>query len=372
MIHQDPLQFERHGSSLATERRIIAALMVGFWLSFQLIFYFQMAFADDREVVTPGKLVFDLSHFIILAPQLVTTAFGCIICTGIYLLLRRVRRIAVWKQGLAALLAALAGAAGFAIAVSTIPALFGHPYEGSLFRVLILGTLRGFMPFGLWSGMTLVVTYNSELRERERRLAMVQAQAQDAQMRALRYQVNPHLLYNTLNSIAALILAQKNDLAEAMVLRLANFFRSRLATDPHSDVPLADEIALQKLYLDIEQMRFPNLATEFDIPDSLQQAPVPSLILQPLIENVLKHGINPSRLPTKLSVRVFEHNRKLVIEVSDNGPGTSSRSGTGTGLTNVRNRLSSRYGAKASLETESQAGRGFRVTMTIPVQASVV
>jgi LytS/YehU family sensor histidine kinase len=187
-------------------------------------------------------------------------------------------------------------------------------------------------------------------------------------MRALRYQVNPHLLYNTLNSIAALILDKQNDVAEAMVVRLSDFFRASLSIDPHADVDLVDEVAFQRLYLDIEQMRFPDrLSSEIDIPKDLERAQVPSMILQPIVENALKHGVHPDGSPTHLKISASRAAQGLVLEVADNGPGPSTIAGTGVGLTNVRERLLARFGERAVLQAENRPGAGFTVRLTLPV-----
>lgn len=369
MISENPVQFEQCQSQARGERRVIVALIAVFWVAFQVIFYVYGVLAQDEVSISPGELLVRIGLYIVRPSELTIVAAGAFICFLVYLSLRQVRRWVLPGQLVVATVAAMCSAACFALVITAVSWLFHAPWPPLTGRFFVVDTLRWFAPFGLWAGVALAVTYNSEARERERRFALLQAQAQDAQMRALRYQVNPHLLYNTLNSIAALILARKNDLAEAMLLRLASFFRASLSNDPHSDVPLADEIALQKLYLEIEQMRFPNLTSDFAVPEELGQIRVPSLILQPLIENVLKHGTNPNRLPTHLVVSACERGQQLVIEIADNGPGSSTNSGAGVGLSNVRNRLKSRFGSSAVLETESRLGRGFRVRMTIPLHA---
>lgn len=358
------------------------ALVVAFWFAFQLIYFLHLELGRDAGVtIVNGHASYPWSfssvdgylgnflRYITQPSELFIVAVGAMICFGAYLALRRIRDRALWVQLVAATFVALLCAASFTIAVSLICTWFGVHWPQLTKTFFMADTLRWLAPFGLWAGITLNVTYNSEMRERERRMALLQAQAQDARMRALRYQVNPHLLYNTLNSIAALILAKQNDVAEAMVLRLSDFFRASLSTDPHADVPLAEEIARQHLYLDIERMRFPSLSVEVDTPEELAPVPVPSLILQPLIENALKHGINPGGAPTNLRIASFRQGHRLVLEVSDNGPGTSDQSGTGVGLDNVRERLQSRFGAAASLHTESVPGSGFRARLTMPVPA---
>lgn len=354
------------GPARGSERTAIAALLVAFWVAFQLIFYTYGAFAQD-EAVSGRRLLVGLVRYVAQPVELLIVAAGAALSLATYLVLRGLRGISLWKQLVAAIGLAILSAAYFTVAISLLCGWFGVPWPALTPRFLLVDTIRWFAPFGLWAGIALTVTYNGEVRERERRLALLQAQAKDAQMRALRYQVNPHLLYNTLNSIAALILDGRNELAEAMVMRLSSFFRASLSNDPHADVTLAEEVALQRLYLEIEQMRFPNLTTEFDVPHELGSIPVPSLILQPLVENVLKHGINPHGMPTHLFIGARRENRQLVLEVRDNGPGTSGASGTGVGLANVAGRLRSRFGDGAHVAAVPSESGGFAVRMNIPV-----
>jgi two-component system, LytTR family, sensor kinase len=349
------------------ERGTIVALIVIFWLAFQVLFFTYGSLAGNDEAIDPGRMLHGLLLYLAKPVELAIVAAGAGLSLAIYLLLCAIRRQPLWRQLLTAAAAAIGCGACFSFAVSTLCDLFDVAWPAMTPRFLIVDTLRWFAPFCLWAAITLTVTYNSEMRERERRLAELQARAQDAQMRALRYQVNPHLLYNTLNSIAALILDRQNDVAEAMVIRLSNFFRSSLSNDPHSDVPLAEEVALQRLYLEIEQMRFPQLITRFDIPQELSHVRVPSLILQPLVENALKHGINPNGVPTNLTVRARGTIERIVLEIDDDGPGTSTSSGTGVGLENVRARLVSRFGDGAMIETESEPGLGHMVRLSFPV-----
>lgn len=351
---------------LRREWATVAALIVVFWIAFQIVFYTYGTLGGSDQDISPAALLAGIFDYMTLPVELSITAVGAALSLGVYILLQHIRRLALWKQLPIATLAALFAASCFSMAVSIICDWFGVAWPSITPRFLVADSLRWLAPFGLWAGIALTVTYNSEVRERERRLALFQAQAREAQMRALRYQVNPHLLYNTLNSIAALILDGKNELAEAMVLRLSSFFRASLSNDPHADVPLADEVALQRLYLDIEQMRFPNLTTRFDVSEDLGKVRVPSLILQPLVENVFKHGINPDGLPTHLEIRASCSGERLALEIADDGPGTSASAGTGTGISNVEGRLRSRYGEQAWLEVQSQPGKGFLVRLNMP------
>lgn len=352
---------------VSAEAVSIFKLMALFWLCFQ-IFYFLFHELDARAgPVSLERLLAKFADYIVLPFELALVGVGFVLTTGTYLVLRHLRRLPLWEQMLAAAGCGLVMAGMFMLAVALFCQTLVQFCPQFTLRLWLVESLKVFPAFGLWAAMALTVSYNSEKRERERKMALLQAQAQDAQMRALRYQVNPHLLYNTLNSIAALILDNKNVLAEQMVLKLSDFFRASLSSDPHADVPLADEVALQRLYIEIEQIRFPDrLSSEFDIAPALEKVLVPSLILQPLIENSLKHAVHPDGSPTHLRVQARQRGRQVIVEVTDNGPGRSAAPGTGIGLANVRERLITRFGDKAGLETESIAGRGFLVRLRLP------
>jgi signal transduction histidine kinase len=223
--------------------------------------------------------------------------------------------------------------------------------------------------FMAWAAFYLALTYSEEAREQERRAAAIQAHAHAAQLRALQFQVNPHFLFNTLNSIAALIVDKHSGQAEQMVTRLAAFFRSNLSADPLEDVRLSEEIAAQLLYLEIEQVRFPDLSVKVDVPDELRDALVPSLILQPLIENAVKHGIANNPRPAKIKLTAASEGDWLNLEVSDDGldaHGRSSR-GTGIGLANVHERLVRRFGDCCTFKAGRARPRGFHVHMKMPL-----
>jgi len=219
-----------------------------------------------------------------------------------------------------------------------------------------------------WSVFYLALSYAGAVRASEREAARLRAAAQTAELRALRYQVNPHFLFNTLNSISSLVMSGKREDAEAMILNLSNFFRTSLASEPTDDVPLADEIAVQKLYLEIEAVRFPErLRTSFEIEPAAAGACVPGLILQPLIENAVKYGVAPARRPVQVCVRACVNGDKLEVTVSDDGDGARASNGTGVGLRNVRDRLSARFGASAWLTAGKRAEGGFVAMLTLPL-----
>ena len=150
--------------------------------------------------------------------------------------------------------------------------------------------------FLAWSAFYLANQAQADALRAQRKLADAESAAQAAQVRALRYQVNPHFLFNTLNSLSSLVMTGRSDRAETMLLALSTFFRTSLSIDPGADVTLAEEIDLQRLYLDIEKARFPDrLQVEIEVPKAFEQARLPALLLQPLIENAIKYGVSKSR-----------------------------------------------------------------------------
>jgi LytS/YehU family sensor histidine kinase len=211
------------------------------------------------------------------------------------------------------------------------------------------------------------------LQAAERKASEFERLAHSAQLMALRYQVNPHLLFNTLNSLSSLVMSRRLDEAETMILNLSAFFRSALAINPTEDVPLSEEIRLQRLYLNIEAARFPGrLHVDVTVPPMLEAAHVPALLLQPLIENAIKHGV--SRTNERVTIAIIaEHLRddamRLIVENSG-GAGSESfpnPDGAGVGLANVRERLQARFGAAASCQIGTRSGGGYRVALTLPV-----
>ena len=211
-------------------------------------------------------------------------------------------------------------------------------------------------------------------RRRPPRRACLAREAQEAQLRALRYQINPHFLFNTLNSLSSLILSKRTDTAEGMLMNLSTFFRATLSADPTADVPLEEEIKLQRLYLDIEQIRFPErLSIEVDVPDALRGARVPILILQPVVENAVKYGVAKSTKPVTVRIQAYEEAGRLHLKVRDNGDfapdadAEESESGTGVGLRNVGDRLVARYGPRAGVIAGADPDGGYTVHLYMPV-----
>ena len=204
----------------------------------------------------------------------------------------------------------------------------------------------------------------------ERQLVDARSAAQQAQLTALRYQLNPHFLFNALNSISALIVTRRNEDAERMTHRLSSFLRSSLTTDPAQLVPLEEELSLIEEYLEIEAVRFgERLDVSVECEPEAGQALVPGFLVQPLVENAIKHGVAPSRDPIEVKIRAAVEEGDLCITVENDVPHnlTDLRfgGGTGVGLLNIERRLHAVYGKSATLKSERRED-SYVATICIP------
>jgi hypothetical protein len=240
-------------------------------------------------------------------------------------------------------------------------------------RLIAEGLVTWYFFFAAWASFYLAMSSSRQLRAAERGEAKARREAQAALLRALRYQVNPHFLFNTLNSLSSLVMGRRTDEAETMIVNLSAFFRTSLAIDPTEDIPLAQEIEFQRLYLDIEQVRFPNrLEVRTDVPRDLQNARVPPLILQPVVENAIKHAVARTREPVVLAIRAREEDARLLLSIeNDRGPvPCQAHNGhKGVGLVNVCERLAARFGPEGECEHGPLPGGGYRVTLAMPLES---
>ncbi len=222
-----------------------------------------------------------------------------------------------------------------------------------------------------WCALYLALLTGEKAREAERREGDYRRAAKAAELRSLRYQVNPHFLFNTLNSLSALVLTGKTQAAERMIQTISTFYRRSLADDPTADVPLREEFALQKLYLDIEAVRFPHrLRAVYQLPPELEDAKVPGMILQPLVENSVKHAVAPTSAQVTITLSAREEYGRLVVTVSDDGPGAGTadgdKRGHGIGVVNVRDRLEARFGNEATIVSGPTPG-GYSTQLRMPI-----
>ena len=239
--------------------------------------------------------------------------------------------------------------------------------------------LLDFSVLGAWTGLYYGINYYLLLAEQSRRMTSVAAQANSAQLEMLRYQLNPHFLFNTLNSISTLVLLKQTERANAMLSRLASFLRYSLVGEREGLATVAQEAEALKLYLDIERTRFEDrLRTRFDVAPDVLTARLPSLLLQPIIENAIKYAVTPSETGADIVVDARRMADRLVITVADTGPGLGGAptlpsgdpepAGTNVGLANIRERLRQAYGDDHRFELADNEPQGLIVLIDIPYQ----
>ena len=240
---------------------------------------------------------------------------------------------------------------------------------------LLFGTL--FLNFTVllgWSALYFGINFYLIVEEQADQMEVLEMQASSAQLAMLRYQLNPHFLFNTLNSISTLVLLKDTGRANAMLSRLSSFLRYTLANEPTAHVTLAQEVETLKLYLEIEKMRFENrLRPSFDIDPRVEKARLPSLLLQPLVENAIKYAVTPKEDGADIALTARLAGDRVQIDVSDTGPGLQAAPkrpslSTGVGITNIKERLVQAYGQDQAFRIRALPTGGFGVEIEIPFQ----
>lgn len=216
--------------------------------------------------------------------------------------------------------------------------------------------------------------YYRKYRDRELQTAELEKRLVQAKLQALQMQLNPHFLFNTLHSISSLM-HKDVEAADKMIVRLSDLLRAALENSDAQEVPLSSELKMLNLYLSIEQTRFGNrLTTTMDIAPDTLNAQVPNLILQPLVENAIRHGIEPRSKPGRIELRARRQDDVLAVEVSDNGVGL--RNGKeieeGVGLSNTRARLREMYGPAHQFALVEPSEGGLRVELRIPFRQNSI
>ena len=261
-----------------------------------------------------------------------------------------------------------------------------RPDTATSFPQLLIGVFYlDLTLLGAWSALYYAINFYLQIEEQNDQLIRLENQATSAQLAMLRYQLNPHFLFNTLNSISTLVLLKQTEPANAMLSRLSSFLRYTLINEPTGRVTVAQEVDTLKLYLDIERMRFEErLRTTFRIDPASEGALLPSLLLQPLVENAIKYAVSPQESGAEITISTQLIGQSLRITVSDTGPGLKSdgsdnrlsgvtfdggeQVSTGVGLANIRDRLAQAYGDYHRFETVEPAEGGFAVVIEIPFE----
>jgi LytS/YehU family sensor histidine kinase len=218
-------------------------------------------------------------------------------------------------------------------------------------------------------GCVYAFTYYHEARERESQQARLAAQLAEARLSALRMQLNPHFLFNSLNAITVLVRDQQSNTAAQMLEALSDILRQVLQSKPRGETTLDEEISFIEMYLAIEQVRFSDrLQVRWAIDPKVRRAFVPEFILQPLVENAVRHGIAARAEDGVIEISAEGSNGDLVLTVKDNGPGYNPSTKEGLGLANTRERLATIYGAAGRLDVVNAPDGGTIATIRLPLK----
>lgn len=354
-------------SSLAPKTRQFWVIQLIGWALWVSLLVLRDLIAVPPEYIFPRAMVFGVSA---IAGGAVT--FG----------LRFVYRL-VWEQGLVirflvawfgSLLAATIWQP-FRNFIALLPYGEIFDFSNASAQDLFDGVLSISFPLMLlWSALYFIFKYYLLLQEEKEKSLRSEALAHQAQLLMLRYQLNPHFLFNTLNAISTLVLSNATTQANEMVTKLSKFLRYSLDHSPLDKVTLAHELETSRLYLDIEKVRFADrLKIEVDVDSQAQAAYVPTMILQPLIENSIKYAISKSIDGGVIRISAYKQNDNLVLIVTDDGPGIDGETAKdalvlskGVGISNIRNRLDEIYGGDYEFTFVDAQPSGLTVTVVIP------
>ncbi len=351
-----------------------------FW-RLQFIGWGGVALQRGMSAIANGQ---DLDFLVLVLIEAITGFSISLILSVVYGRLINLRPIVTWS------------ATAVVLMVAVLVSAFINGWANSLqagretsFARLVLGYSYIHMTLlGAWSALYYAINYYLQVEEQADRLERLEAQATSAQLAMLRYQLNPHFLFNTLNSISTLVLLRQTEPANAMLTRLSSFLRHTLVTQPGGKVSVAQEVETLKLYLGIERMRFEDrLRTVFKIDPAAANASIPSLLLQPLVENAIKYAVSPQEEGARISLTAQVIGGRLRVVVADTGPGPQRGAAeprlsdnipadrqpvsTGVGLPNIRDRLAQAYGDDHRFTIHAPPGGGFTVTIEIPYEPFV-
>jgi len=240
-----------------------------------------------------------------------------------------------------------------------------YPDDFSTQQRLINGFMSSVWVFGFWSGLFFVVKITQKRREEQLKLSQALLENKKAQLQTLRYQLNPHFLFNILNSIDVSVQSQDNDAAHKMIQQLCSFLRNSLQQGEQDKISLQQELAIVQDFVDISKHRFSDAISVdmFVVPDCMD-AMIPPMLLQPLVENAVKYAWSQTH-HGHLQIDVKRVESKMVIRISNSKQNNSQEIGTGTGLKNIRQRLNLVYGRDATIDLENQTDN-FTVKLQLP------
>jgi sensor histidine kinase YesM len=313
--------------------------------------------------------------------------FWALLCPLVYSILQRwpfdgrpFYRIVLIHIGFSLLIASLHEVITSSLYYGILQALgdfdFADPkYRNWAYHALVPAIFTRTMEYWVLMGVLIALDNVRKSREEHVQLLDLRNELQVTQLNALKKQLQPHFLFNTLNTVSALMDENIQD-ARKVLSRLGSLLRHTLDKAQRDKVSLEREVEHVSNYLEIEAIRFRDrLKVQYEIPAVLQHLSVPSMVLQPLVENAIKHGPDASNDAVSITVRAEQRGDRLVLSVVDNGQGCASieaaLSGGGIGLRNIRERLRLLYGDAAHMQISSPAGRGFHVELSLPIENPV-
>ena len=352
-------------------------LVTAFWLFIALASALEMSLLQSAHIAESLlAAVLRLLPWVFLTPLIVWT------CSA-YTLERSTWKRAIWAYlAVCALSFAIVGVFAYFSPPAPSPVRPGDTLSRSVNReprtmaFVILRRITFQLPI-FWGlvGVAHALRFYERSKDRERREVELESRLAQARLQALRMQINPHFLFNTLNSIASLV-SEDARAAEAMIEALSDFLRLTLNASDQQEVAVREELQFLDRYLHIEQTRFgPRLSIEKQIESAALDAIVPILILQPLVENAVKHGIESQLAPGIIRIAVERAGDRLRLEVTDSGRGLTAapegRLQEGVGLSNTRSRLQELYGERGTLELRPGKAGGFSAEIRLPWRTSL-
>ncbi|WP_409553365.1 sensor histidine kinase [Aliiglaciecola sp. M165] len=341
--------------------RLFWTLHTGGWVGFAIVYYIGSFLHDVR-----GIWIFVIA---------LNAMAGWLLTIPLRYIYRWARLQSVWKMlFIVAMSVYVIGLMWAVLKNINYWEIYKHGYRPEVWYMYFTNTINSLIMVVCWSGLYFGIKNFQMLQKEKQNALKASTMAHQAHLKMLRYQLNPHFLFNTLNAISTLILVKDNKTAEGMVSRLSDFLRYSLDKDPIKKISLKHEIQALELYLEIEKVRFDDrLEVKWDIAQNCKEALVPSLILQPIIENAIKYAISKMEKGGEITVVAKSFGHDLMLEVADNGPGATIENGqlkrcNGVGLPNIQERLNSLYSSNYSFVVSNNQPSGIKVSIRIPFE----
>ncbi|MGL1959061.1 MAG: histidine kinase [Colwellia sp.] len=360
-------------SSLEIEPQAFSKQNHQFWV-LQILGWLGYAFIVFLAIIRPQ---FDDPNFNLSGQMInlmVETMSGFFLSYLQWLLIQKIVHLPLKKILLLSFsFAAILGMVYNIIKLSAFKIIVHHQQWNEAWDMLEFG---GWLLFSLttmfaWTSIFFIMLYNTKLQKEHEMLLRAQTSEKDAQLQMLRYQLNPHFMFNTMNAISTLIYKHENDKANEMLDKLCEFFRYTLDQNEKSKTTLQKELELLDIYLSIEKVRFAErLTINRQVCDSVLDCQVPSMLLQPLVENAVKYAIEPRKQAGFITITAEKINDRLVIDVLDNGNGQNQNvsNGLGIGITNTKARLEAMFNGHYDIKIAENSYHGTTVTISMPLK----